>query len=225
MQYNTFKYIFPPRAQTKIKPSRLHNYETSDETYLAQVKYNGCACVIFLDGQDVRVYNRHGEWIAAANSYHFKNNVDFRGIHSGTGYMVVCGELMNKAKKDEHGNKLEGFIMWDILVYGGEYMIGRTTEQRVSLLEHLFPTTRMRIAPDGTMQQYEHLSFTPLQGIYKAPVYTRYFEPLYKDVVRTDAYEGVVLKKADAQLDFGYNEVNNHQWQFKVRKATKNYTF
>jgi hypothetical protein len=35
----------------------------------------------------------------------------------------------------------------------------------------------------------------------------------------------LVLKKAHSKLNFGFNELNNNDWQVKCRKETKIYKF
>jgi ATP-dependent DNA ligase len=221
MQYSAFNYIFPPRSTIKINPENIDKYD--DGNFVGQVKYNGSNSPVFLDGQgDCKIYNRHGEAVSASKFP--KTTIDFRGIHSGSGYMVVAGELMNKAQAGEDGDKLEGYVIWDILVYNGKYLIGSTIQERLDLLENLFPMCRMKVC-NGELKQFEHLSFTNVEGVYRAPVYTRYFSQLYEDIVCVPAYEGLVLKKLNAKLDFGYSETNNNAWQVKVRKQHKNYQF
>jgi hypothetical protein len=51
------------------------------------------------------------------------------------------------------------------------------------------------------------------------------FEKLYQDIVKVDMYEGLVIKKIDSKLTFGFQELNNHDWQVKCRKETKVYKF
>ncbi len=51
------------------------------------------------------------------------------------------------------------------------------------------------------------------------------FRRLYDDLIKTDIYEGIVLKKASARLTYGFNEKNNSEWQLKCRKPNKNYNF
>ena len=38
-------------------------------------------------------------------------------------------------------------------------------------------------------------------------------------------YEGLVLKKLESKLDYGFQELNNQTWQVKCRKPTKIYHF
>ena len=75
------------------------------------------------------------------------------------------------------------------------------------------------------MKTYAHLCVTKFANVYKAPTYTTNFEEVWKEIVDTDLYEGLVLKRRDAKLSFGFNEKNNNEWQIKCRKPTKNYDF
>lgn len=219
MQYNSFRYIYPPRPETKINPASLSNYGE----YLAQVKYNGSCTIVYLHpDHEPLIYNRHNELVSRDKFP--KCDIDWQGIHSGTGWMVVVGELMNKAAAGEDGDNLKGFILFDVLVYNSKYLVGSTLQERLDLLENLFPTQRIQVTPEGAIE-YRHLGFTNLAGVYKAPVYQGYLSALWKDVVQVPAYEGLVLKKENARLDFGFNPKNNFQWSVKCRKPTKNYTF
>jgi hypothetical protein len=38
-------------------------------------------------------------------------------------------------------------------------------------------------------------------------------------------YEGLVMKRKNAKLELGTNEMNNVKSQLKCRKATKNYAY
>jgi ATP-dependent DNA ligase len=138
--------------------------------------------------------------------------------------MVLSGEFLNKNKKGEDGNPFNlKFVIWDILVYEGKYLLGRTTIDRLNLLEELYPCTRMMVGEK--IETMNHLCFTNYANVYKAPYYTKSFVMLYRSIVNTDLYEGLVLKRKSAKLTLGLNEKNNSDWQIKCRKPTKNYSF
>jgi ATP-dependent DNA ligase len=188
--------------------------------FIAQPKYNGTCCVAFISEDGIKIMNRHKGSITSDYKH-----IDFQGLHSGDGYMILCGEFLNKNKKGEDGNPFNlKFIIWDILAYNGEYLIGSTLIERLNLLEKLFPSSKMIVEKDK-MKIYAHLCVTKYANVYKAPTYTTNFEELWKEIVDTDLYEGLVLKRRDAKLSFGFNEKNNNEWQIKCRKPTKNYDF
>jgi hypothetical protein len=64
-----------------------------------------------------------------------------------------------------------------------------------------------------------------MDNVFKAPTYTGGWSKLYEEIAKTPLYEGFVLKKRLAQLEYGFTEINNSKWQLKCRKPTKNYSF
>ncbi len=216
MKYDTYRFLYPPRAAKKIMARDLQRYDNGE--YIGQPKYNGDASVVAIS-QDAKVIrNRHDEV-----KDHVDKSIDFDALRSlCPGWLVLAGEMLDKAQADEHGIKIKGFVIWDILVYDGKYLINSTLSERIDLLDSLFRTSGM-IVGDSGMLQYKHMLFTQFAGIYRAPSYLCQFKDVYDDLVKTPLYEGIVLKKINAKLEVGLNEKNNSGWQLKVRKATQNY--
>lgn len=216
--YLNFNYIYPPRPEFKIPPKDLHTFDNGE--YVVQPKYNGTCCIVFTNGSDLYVYNRHKQPISW-----YSPDIDFLGLAQSDQWYVYTGEYLNKGKLGENGNKeKDKFIIWDILVWEGQYLIGENLFFRISLLENIYPCNRAIMHPQG-LEIYEHLCCTEYNGIYKAPSYLSGFEKLYLDIVKTDLYEGLVLKKIETKLSYGFQEINNHDWQIKCRKETKVYNF
>lgn len=223
MIYESFQkngYIYPPRPEYKCPAADLAKYDNGQ--YLAQPKYNGTCVPIFTNGDELHVFNRHKERLALLNNY---NAIEFRKLAVSKNWYVYVGEYLNKGKYGETGVKEKNkFVIWDVLVWDGKYLVGSTFSERLDLLENIFPCQRVAVSDKG-MEAYDHLCCTSLNGIYKAPTYTHNFIELYKQIVKTDLYEGLVLKKKDSKLSFGTQELNNHDWQIKCRKETKIYAF
>jgi ATP-dependent DNA ligase len=118
MKYTEYKYIYPPRPSQTTQPSELSKYDNGQ--FIAQPKYNGTCCVAFISKDSIKIMNRHNRPITSNYS-----QIDFSGLHSGDGWMVLCGEFLNKNKLGEDGKPFNlKFVIWDILVYDGDYMIG-----------------------------------------------------------------------------------------------------
>ena len=223
MKYESFKkngFIYPPRAEYKCPAADLEKYDNGQ--YFGQPKYNGMALIVFTNGEELHLYNRHKE-----NMPLLKNNspAEFRKLAQTSNWFVYAGEYLNKSKYGETGIKeRDKFVIWDVLVWDGKYLIGSTFTERLDLLESVYPCQRA-IVTNKAMEVYDHLCCTDLNGIYKAPTYTGNFNELYQQIIKTDLYEGLVLKKKDSKLEFGTQELNNHSWQIKCRKITKNYAF
>lgn len=217
MKYDSFKYIFPPRPEVKTSQADLSKYDNGE--YICQPKYNGSCCIIFTNGTECYVYNRHKKPLAVSKE------IEFKKLAQSEQWYVYAGEYLNKGKAGERGEKeRDKFIIWDVIVWEGQYLIGKTIEERLILLEKIYPCRRLVVHPDK-LEMYKHLCCTEYKGIYKAPTYLNSFADLYEEIVQTDLYEGIVLKKKDSRLTFGFQELNNHDWQIKCRKETKLYNF
>jgi ATP-dependent DNA ligase len=218
MKYTNYSYLFPPRPIQTTHNSELYKYDNGE--FIAQPKYNGTCCNVFISKDKLIVMNRHKGEITSDYKH-----IDFRGLHNCEGWIVLCGEFLNKNKKGEDGKPFNlKFVIWDILVYDNEYLLGKTIVERLTLLEKLFPCVSMSVS-SNKFECYKHLCCTKFSGVYKAPTYLDKFQDLYNDIVDTDLYEGVVLKRKDAKLSLGMTEKNNNTWQIKCRKPTKNYNF
>ena len=211
--YTEPDYLFPPRPKRKIKPSNLNKYETGE--YLLQPKMDGSCAVIFTDGVRVIVKSRHKRSFSR-----FKMNTrEIKEAHRGEpgSWMVFVGEYMNKSRQDELGcvwnHKL---VIFDILVYNSELLLGMSTIDRMRLLEEVYPERPFK----------PHLSKISrnvwrVKSIYESDGYLDKFNKI-KSV---DMFEGFVLKKMKAVLDPPFRNDNNSTSQLKVRKPTKNYRY
>lgn len=216
--YLNFNYIYPPRPEFKIPPKDLDTFDTGE--YVVQPKYNGTCCIVFTNGTEVYVYNRHKQPMAW-----YSPDINFKGLAHSDQWYVYTGEYLNKGKLGESGTKeKDKFIIWDILVWANQYLIGDDLLTRINLLEETYPCQRGKIGENG-LEMYEHLCHTNLNGIYKAPSYMNGFLKLFEDISKTDLYEGLVLKKIESKLSYGFQMLNNHDWQIKCRKPTKVYHF
>jgi hypothetical protein len=196
----------------------LDTFDTGE--YVVQPKYNGTCCIVFTNGTEVYVYNRHKQPMAW-----YSPEIDFKGLAHSDQWYVYTGEYLNKGKLGESGVKeKDKFIIWDILVWANQYLIGDDLLTRINLLEETYPCQRGKIGENG-LEMYEHLCHTNLNGIYKAPSYMNGFSKLFEDISKTDLYEGLVLKKIESKLSYGFQMLNNHDWQIKCRKPTKVYHF
>lgn len=215
--YNDFKYIYPPRPESAIDPKELNKV---GEGWIAQPKYNGCCGVLFINGhKDYKLFNRTTEELT------LQKPINYTELNDTDKYMVLCGEYLNKNKRGEDGQPFNHkFIIWDILVWQGEYLLGSTFEDRLLILYKLFGNSRGHVTPGG-VTLYNHLHTTNIENVFMAPAYNGDYKELYDEIIATDLYEGLVLKRAAGRLELGFREKNNCGWQVKARKGTKNYSF
>jgi len=209
MNYTSYKYIYPPRPENKIAPSSLETFEKM-EKFLGQPKLNGSSMQLYTDGKIVIIMNRHKERLAIKLEIE-----ELKNLHRGHGWMVLCGEYMNKNKKDETGKFWNHkFVIFDILVLNGEHLLGTTFEERYEILRNLYPDNPVKL-------QLHQIS----ENCLRVNSINSGFVEMYKELTKWDMYEGFVMKKADGKLENGTTANNNVRTQLKCRKGTKNYIF
>jgi ATP-dependent DNA ligase len=210
INYNNFRYIFPPRPKNAVNPNELDFWDNG--SMIGQIKTNGSNGVIFMNEKDIYIYNRHGQRMTS-------HNLDYqqlRSIYTGNGWMVINGEVLNKSKKDEFGNNFnENLIIFDILVYKSQYLIGKTFSERKDLMEDIF---KLRTGEKEYLWQIT-------QNIHLVKSFDRGFKEVFDKWTEIDMVEGVVLKRKNAKLEIGNTENNNSKSQIKSRKVSKNYKF
>ena len=130
--------------------------------------------------------------------------------------MVINGEYMNKSKMDENRQVFNHkFVIFDILTFNGDYLVGRSFEDRVKLLDELY----------GQVESEKDYLYKISENIYRVKSYTSDFKRLYDRLITIDMVEGLVMKQKKAKLELGTTENNNTKSQVKARKPTRNYRY
>jgi hypothetical protein len=230
MNYNNYKYIFPPRPENSTKISEVKFYQNLG--YFAQPKLNGSCCLVFTNGDTVIIKNRHnqsfsnfkiqGEVLDLVKKLYIKEK--------DLGWIVLVGEYLNKSQKDEN-NKIfnQKLVFFDLIVYNSKHLLGETFENRYNLLLSLF---KSKDKSDKFhferfyLNDYNKWLYTINETFYIVKSFLNEdFMELYNELTKHEIYEGLVLKRRNAKLENGITEKNNTKTQIKIRKPTKNYQF
>ena len=125
-------------------------------------------------------------------------------------------KYLNKSKMDETSQPFNHkFVIFDILGFNGEYLVGKTFEERIQLLDSIY----------GQVDSEKEYLFKVTENVYRVKSYVGEFKSLYDKLTPIDMIEGLVLKRKNAKLEIGNTENNNIKSQLKARKPTKNYKF
>ena len=211
MKYTTQRYLYPPRPKNAVPQSELSSYD--DGSMSGQLKFNGSNSTIYTNGERVIVMNRHNGRLTNVQI----SDEEIKHIYKGTGgWSVINGEYLNKSKRDENGNIFNHkFIIFDILVNDGDYLVGKTFSEREALLDELY-------GKDKCEKEY---LYGLTENIYRVKSYENNFNTLFDIYSKIDIIEGFVLKRKNSRLETSGSETNNHRWQIKCRKSTKNYKY
>jgi hypothetical protein len=207
MKYLNYQYIYPPRPKNAVSPGDLDMFDNN--SMIAQCKLNGSNATIYTNGQKIIVMNRHGQRLTNVKV----PDSEILSLYKGKGWVVLNCEYMNKSKNSENGNIFNHkFCIFDILVYDGNYLIGKTFQERINLLDGFYGKS------DNYLTQVS-------ENIFKIETFYTSFQEKWEELTKIDMIEGLVLKRKSAKLEVGSTENNNTNSQIKVRKATKNYKY
>jgi len=212
VKYNSYHYIYGPRPENAISPSDIDFWDNG--SLVAQPKLNGSNCLIFTNGRDMYVMNRHKEILTNFRISKEEIVSAFKPV-DGT-WMVLNGEYMNKSKSDENGNVFNHkFVLFDLLVLNSEYMVGTTFSDRIKILDSLY----------GTKESDKSYLYSISENIFRVKSFDKGFKNIYDELSKIDMVEGLIMKRKNAKLEIGTTEKNNTKSQLKVRKPTKLYKY
>lgn len=206
--YSKYRYLYPPRPSIKTTPSSILTYEKMG--WIGQPKLNGSCGVLFCAANFSKLMSRHSKSFTR-EPIPAKDLGGERGDH----FTVYVGEYMNKSKKALDGSPLNGFVIFDILVYDGIYLTNSTFSERQKILDKILLAEDY----DGFIDKVKGNDY-----LYRVKNFTN-LKDTYNNIISIDMYEGLVMKNPNAPLKPGYRQNNNTNWQVKVRKPTKNYSF
>ena len=212
MKFENYRYIYPPRPKNAINPDDLTFWDNN--SLLAQPKLNGSNTTIYTNGEQVIIMNRHG-----ARLTNFQIPLDeikslYRGVRGQ--WLVINGEYLNKSKQDERGITFNHkLIIFDILVYKSDYLVGQTFQQRVHLLDELY----------GKNDSEKSYLYSISDNVCRVKSFDTGFKSLFDQLTPIDIIEGLVMKRKNAKLEIGNTENNNTKSQLKARKPTKLYKY
>lgn len=218
MRFEDWQYLWPPRPDNAIPKSLLSFY--GKKNWVAQVKLNGTCNVISVSPKgEIIAKSRHKDiedgnhrmWTPSANTRAAFKNLP----RPNKGWYVFVAELMHS--KVTGGAKDTNYIH-DILVADGEYLVGKTFEERQAILRSLFPnidesksTVAYHVIDGNTWLARNHVGVD--------------FADLYTSVIPDPSYEGLVIKNPAAKLAICSRQKSNNSWQVKCRRPHKNYGF
>jgi hypothetical protein len=203
MKYDAYRYLWPPRPETKIPPALIGFY--GKRGWWGQVKKNGTCTVIFSHGDDVVFKTRHDDdhkaWAPQP-----EHAIFFNGREQ---WNVYVAELLHS----KTANVKNHLYLFDILVSDGEDLSGTSFADRQAVLLSRYPGNGG--AGLGATRVTEQVS--------RATCYTRDFERVWSELAAED--EGIVFKDPASKLAPCVTQTANAMWQVKCRRPTTNYSF
>jgi hypothetical protein len=216
--YTEFRYILPPRTKAKapFDPSNIviRSWMRMPDA-VAQLKLNGSRNLIFISPDDqIQFWNRHKE---QHRNYAIPQSLtdQIRGLPYPKGSWNVLDSELLHFKTPTIKNCV---YLFDVLVWGGEYLIGDTYGERYS---RITPMLKSREFPIDKTEMSEKIFVA--QNIAPAD-----WANVWAKVQQNKAVEGLVLKRtgpASSLKIAGSSENNNGDFMCRIRKPFGNALF
>lgn len=229
------QYIFPPRAKDAIPREETGIFKQLG--WIAQLKYNDSRAMIkYCQNGNIELWNRHAERFRTYNAPDWlldqlKTLGHRLGIKPGLTTILDGGLLDQK-----HQAIKDSIVIWDILAYNDEYLVGTILKNRFN-----------QLLAAATQQPwiYEHPSHEPKEfglkltdNVYiphnlKPETWDEAWDMVYtvnapwtKPGENTKpVLEGLMFKDPNGKLELGFSEKNNSNWQFRSRVETGRHKF
>jgi hypothetical protein len=206
--YETFRFLYPPRPKRVILESQLAQFEAAG--FWAQVKKEGTHNVLAIspDRTVIAMQRRgvpHKLWTPREHTV-----APFLGLPGG--WYVFSSELLHTKLSGTQVPRDTNYIH-DILVADSQTLYGMSFQDRQALLARLFNAPQQPVSASG--------SHWLLDGhTWLAQNHHRGFTRLYQGLTRPED-EGLVLKRPNAVLAPCVTASANVSWLYKIRRPKK----
>ena len=206
-------YIYPPRPATGVHVrfgDDAYKMWMEFEDAIGEFKLNGQRNGIYISPRDdIELWGRHGE-----QHRKYQPSLELlkaiRALPYPRGkWNVLDSELLHKKLRGADYPQFKHRVyMYDVLVWGGEYLLGETLKTRHGLLETL--TDQVVNLQDETLQPQVFRSYWLKPSEWAAA---------WKWVEKYPWNEGLVLKRTGhlSRLQVGSKEENNGGWSNRMR--------
>jgi hypothetical protein len=201
--------IYPPRPWGAIPPESVSRYRG----YIAQYKFNDIRLLISIGPDGVVSLQTRKRQPLKSFGIDERLCRQFARLRTKRGklYLLDGGVLRSGFGPEQR----KAVVLWDLLVYESQYLLGTTYEERYRLLSNLCVNPRKIEAATG---HETALEVGP--DLWLARNFTSDFTRRFEMTRKMDEIEGLVLKDPRGKLEWGAREENNGDWQIRVRKPS-----
>ncbi len=200
MKIKKMKYFYPEKPVLMNIEQESFERMSNDDNWVAEKKYNGQRCCLWIIDGKVEFWGRHGK-LLKYNDYPHPEIVEYLIKKFPKGVFLFDSELRH--------NKTVGvrdkLVIWDVFIFRDE------------LLNKLQYWSRRAVIVTRLDDNNDRVS---LIKQYKTG-----FRSLYDAVIADDEIEGLVIKNMHGKLNIGRASASDSNWMFKVRKPSGRYAF
>lgn len=223
MRFDKFIYFYPEKPTLVHRDQELVQEMSDNPDFVAEPKYNGTRCVVvILDGK-VEFWTRHNHPVKNLKASPERDElvVEIQRAVPAKGHYQFEGELRH-SKVTGIQNKL---VLWDCLIYDGEYLNKLTYDERRELVIKHFQRPS-----DASGKVISILPY--LKRVKVIEQYESDFRAIFDEFVagqrqlgEPEEFEGLVMKNRKGKLALGRTTNPDSRWMFKIRIETGRHKF
>jgi hypothetical protein len=224
MKIKSFKYFYPEKPVLISIDQDLFEQLSDDPDWIAEPKYNGQRCCLWVIGGNVEFWGRHGKKL----KYNEDPDPEMVAILTKKfpkGIFLFDAELRH--------NKVSGIrhkiVIWDVFIWRGEFLNRHQYWTRRAMLNLKFEDTsrNWESATPDTIGDDDKVSLIRQHTKNFRQEFLWYTgDPsVDESYSNTEEFEGLVLKNVHGMLNIGRTSAADSDWMFKVRKPSGRYKF
>jgi ATP-dependent DNA ligase len=224
VRFDNFIYFYPEKPTLVHRDQELVDELSDNPDFVAEPKYNGTRCIVVVLNGDVAFWTRHNHPVKNLKTGTPEYNELVQEIKirvPDKGHFQFEGELRH--------SKVTGIqykiVLWDCLIYDGEYLNKLTYDERRELVEKHFQT-----ASDASGKVISILPY--LKRVKVIEQFKGDFRAIFNEYVagqrrlgEPEEFEGLVMKNRNGKLALGRRTNPDSRWMFKIRIETGRHKF
>jgi ATP-dependent DNA ligase len=215
MNIKTFKYFYPEKPVLTTIDQESFEQMSADPDYVAELKYNGQRCCLWVIDGKVNFWGRHGKPLKYNDDPNPKI-VEYMSKKFPKGVFLFDGELRH--------NKTVGvrdkLVLWDVLIFRDRLM---NREQYWT--RHAIVASRLNDNNTVFDNNFESDLGFETDRVKIIKQYPTDFQAVYDKAIKDDEIEGLVIKNLHGMLNISRVSGQNSNWMVKVRKPSGRYRF
>lgn len=200
MNIKEFTYFYPEKPTLMNIEQDSFETMSNDPAWVAELKYNGQRCCLWVIDGKVEFWGRHGK-LLKYNTDPDAEIVETLAEKFPKGVFLFDAELRHNKTKGVR----DKLVIWDVFIFRDKLLSKEQYWTRRAILASRIDDL------DGKVKLIKQ--------------YTTDFSAVYQRYIADDEIEGLVIKNLHGKMNISRTSGQNSNWCYKIRKPSGRYAF
>lgn len=208
MKIKKLKYFYPEKPVLMTIEQDFFEELSADPNWVAELKYNGQRCMLWIVDGKVEFWGRHGKKL----KYNDDPNTDMVAFLSKK-FPKGCFLFDAELRHNKTVGVRDKLVIWDVFIFRDELLNKEQYWTRRAILETRLENMNCNLDSEvgETVKLIEQ--------------YPTDFAKVYQENIIDDEIEGLVIKNLRGKLNISRTSGMNSNWMYKCRKPSGRYAF